>query len=126
MPPGPAGRSCSLAWALPGEPAASIGLLHVLKEGPMKFSRHRLLAAAGAAAVAIAGGLAVRRPAAVAQNASIAATPALSRSEALHIADQGVTSAGTVQSLLRRVGTSTVPTRMHVAVVDRLGRVLTF
>jgi uncharacterized protein GlcG (DUF336 family) len=94
----------------------------------MKFSRHRrLFVAAGAAAVVIAGGLAVRRPAAVAQDASIAARgPALSRSEALHIADQGVTSAGTVTSLLRRVGVNTAPTRMQVAVVDRLGRVLAF
>jgi uncharacterized protein GlcG (DUF336 family) len=98
----------------------------------MTFSRHRRLwAAAGATALVVAGGLAVRRPAAVAQDASIAAATALSRSEAAHIADQGIVAAGTVQSILRRVpGPNNTfvaaPTRMHVAVVDRVGRLIAF
>jgi uncharacterized protein GlcG (DUF336 family) len=99
----------------------------------MTFSRHRrLFVAAGVTAVVVASGLAVRRPAAVAQDASIAAAiQSLSRAEATRIADQGVVAAATVQSILRRVpGPNNTfvaaPTRMHVAVVDRLGRLLAF
>src|SRR5262245_29533952 len=84
----------------------------------------RLCIVGGAAAAVIAGGLAMATPA-VAQSADIAAAvrpPSLTNAEVNTILAQAIVQAGIEKSLLRPAAT----TRMHIAVVDRTGRLLGF
>jgi uncharacterized protein GlcG (DUF336 family) len=83
---------------------------------------HRRFCIATGAAAMIVGGLAVGTPSTVAQDATIAKTPSLSSSNLNTIVAQAVAQAGIEKSLFRPSAT----TRMHIAVVDRVGRVLAF
>jgi uncharacterized protein GlcG (DUF336 family) len=90
----------------------------------MKVStHHRLIVAGGTAALVIAGGLAFHRPAANAQGASVAASgPSITAADREKILSQGVAQAGFQPSAFRPSAT----TRMHIAIVDRGGRLIGF
>jgi uncharacterized protein GlcG (DUF336 family) len=87
----------------------------------MFVGQRRLFVTVAAAAVT-AGGLIARPPAAVAQQASIAAHhgPALTGAEIQTILNQGVAQANLEPSLFRPKAT----TRMHLYIVDRSGRII--
>src|SRR5260370_17166144 len=91
--------------------------LHPLKEGMQMFVGHRCLFVTVAVAAVTAGGLIARPPAAVAQQASIAAHhgPALTGAEIQTILNQGVAQANLEPSLFRPKPT----TRIHLYSVDR-------
>jgi uncharacterized protein GlcG (DUF336 family) len=83
--------------------------------------------AGGTVALVAAAVLGMQRPTAVAQQATIAARlPAINAADRDRILAQAVASASTVNSGLRLVGAGFGTTRMHIAVVDRAGRVLGF
>ena len=86
------------------------------------LSGHRRFCIAAGTAALIMGGLAMGTPSAVAQTATIAKTPSLSSSNLNAIIAQAVAQSGIDHSLFRPTAT----TRMHIAVVDRVGRVLAF
>lgn len=86
--------------------------------------RRSFIVLTGVAATAAVVGLGMHRPAAVAQDAEIAQRgPALTNADRLRILNQAVAQAGIEDSAFRP---NPATTRMHIAIVDRAGRLLAF